>query len=328
MGHKVVVTGGTGYTGNALVRKLLDQGHEVRTSVRDKSRAQDLADAGAELYEADLRDEKAMAELCQGAHTVYHIAANYRKENVSRQEMFDINHTGTINVLTGAEKAGVERFVHCSTVGVHGDIKEIPAKETTPFNPGDHYQESKLAGEEEVWKFIKEGRLQASIYRPAGILGPGERRFLKMPKAIKNGTFFMIGDGKTLFHIVDIDDLTDGIILCATQEEAIGNVYILAGPDDATLNEMSKTIADILGKTVPSLHVPYLPVYYAGWASELIFKPLGIDPPLHRRRVDFFHKNRSFDISKARNELGYAPKYNMKQSWARTIESYEQLGWL
>ena len=138
----------------------------------------------------------------------------------------------------------------------------------------------------------------------------------------------MIGDGKTLFHIVDIDDLTDGIILCATQEEAIGNVYILAGPDDATLNEMSKTIADILGKTVPSLHVPYLPVYYAGWASELIFKPLGIDPPLHRRRVDFFHKNRSFDISKARNELGYAPKYNMKQSWARTIESYEQLGWL
>ena len=328
MHQKAVVTGGTGYTGNALVRKLLKQGYEVRTSVRDKSRAQDLADLGAEIFEGDLRDEKAMEELCQGAHTVYHIAAHYRKENVTRQEMFDINHLGTINVLKGAEKAGVERYVHCSTVGVHGDIKEIPATEETPFNPGDAYQESKLAGENEVWKYINEGRLQATIYRPAGILGPGEERFLKLPRSIKTGTFLMIGDGKTLFHTVDIDDLTDGVILCGTQDEAIGKVYILAGPDDTTLNEMTEMIAEIVGRKVPPIHVPYTPVYYAGWASELLLKPLGIDPPIHRRRVDFFEKNRSFDISKARNDLGFAPKYDMRQSWARAIESYEELGWM
>lgn len=328
MSKKVVVTGGTGFTGNALVRRLLNDGLEVRTLVRDKSRAQDLAQAGAELFEGDLRDASAMERLCDDVHTVYHVAANYRAENITRQEMFDINHLGTVNMLNGAEKANVERFVHCSTVGVHGDVKDIPAKETSPISPGDNYQDSKLAGEEEAWKFIKEERLPISIYRPAGILGPGEKRFLKLVKSIKNGVFFMIGDGKTLFHLVYIDDLVDGIILCGTKEAAIGNVYILAGPDDVSLNEMVQVIAEKVGGKIPSIHVPYLPVYYAGWACELLMKPLGIDPPIHRRRVDFFHKNRSFDITKARTELGYAPQFDTRKSWSNSIDWYEENGWL
>src|SRR5690606_28797051 len=143
--------------------------------------------------------------------------------------------------------------LHCSTVGVHGHVlrAHIPANEHAPFNPGDAYQRSKLKGELLVQSAINEG-MPATIFRPGGLYGPGDKRFLKLFRSINNGAFRMFGSGEALYHLTYIDDLIQGIIRCGTRERAIGQTYILAGPRYTTLNELVKHIASALRVAPPA----------------------------------------------------------------------------
>lgn len=326
----ILVTGGTGFTGSHLCRRLVETGHMVRAIARDldADSAAALHTWGVEVVQGDVTDRASLDRAMEGVDLVYHIAALYRDASATEQDMWEVNAQGTRNMLEAAEQAGVRRFVHCSTIGVHGSVKNPPADEQASLDPGDPYQTTKLEGEQIAWEFIEAGRLPVAIFRPAGIYGPGDFRFLKLIRSIKNGSFVMIGDGEVLFHMVYIDDLVDGILLCGRCDNAVGNVYILAGEKYVTLNELVQMIGEMVGNQPSSLRIPFQPVYLAGYACEMICKPFGISPPLFRRRVDFFRKSRAFDISKARQELGYDPKVSLETGFSRTIEWYEENGHL
>jgi nucleoside-diphosphate-sugar epimerase len=326
--RRILVTGATGFTGGHLCEKLLTAGYTVRALVRDPSRCSDLRRRGVEIVSGDLRDLGSLKRATKGIDVVYHIAALFRPENVSRKEMWETNVQGTSNMLNAALQAGVQRVVHCSTVGVHGDIKNPPANEETPYGPGDHYQDSKAEGERLVLAYMAAGRLPIVVFRPGGIYGPRDLRFLKLFKAIKTGRFVMLGSGEVIYQMIYIDDLIDGILLCGTQEQAQGKVYILTGEEPTTLNQLVRTIAAGLGVHPPRLRFPVTPVYLAGFLCELLCKPLGINPPLYRRRVDFFRKTRCFDISKAKKELGFAPKTNLQTGIGLTAAWYRKHGYL
>lgn len=325
---RVLVTGATGFTGGHLADRLIRDGHHVRLLVRDAARCTDLQRCAAELAVGDLRDRRSLDEAMRGVDVVYHIGALFRPENVSRQDMWEVNVLGTKHLLDAAAKHGVRRFVHCSTVGVHGDVRNPPATETTPYGPGDYYQESKTEGEKVVLDYAAKGLLPIVVFRPGGIYGPRDLRFLKLFKAIQRGKFVMLGSGNILYQLIYVDDLVDGILLCGTQPEAVGRVYILTGEEPITLNHFVETIAEGLHVRPPRLRLPVMPVYLAGWACELLCKPLGINPPLYRRRVDFFRKTRSFDISKAKNELGFKPKTDLRTGLSQTAAWYQQQGYL
>jgi nucleoside-diphosphate-sugar epimerase len=128
--------------------------------------------------------------------------------------------------------------------------------------------------------------------------------------------------------MIYIEDLIDGILLCGTKNEALGNIYILTGSETTTLNQLVCIVAKALDVKPPRLRFPVTPVYAAGFVCELLCKPLGINPPLYRRRVDFFRKTRSFDISKARTELGFSPKTNLSTGIRLTAEWYRGKGYL
>ena len=325
---KVLVTGATGFTGGALARRLASHNAPVRVLVRDAVRAAPLADLGIEVAQGDLRDRTALCEAMRGVDVVYHIAALFRQQGVEPQVFRHINATAVQHLLDAAIVAGVSRFVHCSTVGVHGHIAQPPAAEDAPFAPGDAYQQSKLEGERIAARYMAEERLPITIFRPAGIYGPGDLRFLKLFRGIKRGRFPMIGDGEALYHWVYIDDLLDGIVRCGTADEAIGETYILAGPEYTTLNKLVATVAEELGGRPPWLRIPLAPVYAAAAACEAVCRPLGLEPPLHRRRVDFFTKSRAFDIAKARHQLGYAPQVSIREGIGRTGAWYAEQGLL
>lgn len=327
-GPRVLVTGATGFTGGHLCARLARSGGAVRALVRDPARAERFRSMGVELVPGDLRDPAAVARAMEGVDTVYHIAALFRPENVTRAEMFAVNVDGTRNMLEQAERAGVRRFVHCSTIGVHGDVKRPPATEESPYAPGDYYQESKTEGEKVALDFMRRGRLPVTVFRPGGIYGPGDTRFLKIIRPIARGRFVMIGSGEILYQMVYIDDLVDGILLCGTVERAVGQVYILTGEPAVTLNELVRTIAEATGGRPPRFRVPLAPVYLAGALCELVCKPFGINPPLYRRRVDFFRKTRAFDISKAKRELGFRPKVDLATGIAHTVRWYREQGLL
>lgn len=328
MSPKILVTGGTGFTGGHLCKKLVEDGQSVRALVRNGSRSSELERLGIEVATGDLRDKQSLEKATDGIAVVYHIAALFRPENVTRQDMWDINVEGTRNILDAAIEAGVKRFVHCSTIGVHGDIKNPPATEETPYGPGDYYQESKTEGEMVALQYMKENRLPIVVFRPGGIYGPGDMRFLKLFKSIKNKKFIMFGSGQVLYQLVHVSDLVEGIILCGTKDEAVGNIYILTGEKPVTLNKLVEEIASVVNVSPPKLRLPVAPIYYAGFACEILCKPLGINPPLYRRRVDFFKKDRAFSIKKAKAELGFQPTVDLEAGLKNTAAWYAQQGLL
>jgi nucleoside-diphosphate-sugar epimerase len=166
--------------------------------------------------------------------------------------------------------------------------------------------------------------MQGSVFRPLGIYGPRDTRFLKLFRGLKHRRFVMIGDGSTLYHMTYIDDLCQGIELCGTRPEALGEVFILGGDHHVTLNELIASVARAVESSGPRMRVPMWPVMAAAHVCEKVFRPLGIEPPLYPRRVEFFSKDRAADISKARRLLGYAPRVNLDEGTRRTARWYAE----
>jgi nucleoside-diphosphate-sugar epimerase len=227
-----------------------------------------------------------------------------------------------------AAAAGARRVVHCSTVGVHGDIAQPPANEDAPLNPGDVYQETKVLGERLARDAAARTGLDVVIARPTGIYGPGDRRLFKMFGAIARGRFVMLGAGRNFYHVTYIDDLSAGFHLCGTVPAAAGRTYILGGAEVPTLADLVTITARVAERPAPRIRVPVWPVWLAGAACEAVCRPFGIEPPIYRRRVDFFRKSRAFDIRRARAELGFAPAVGLEAGIGRTLEWYREQGWI
>ncbi|MCC6987614.1 MAG: NAD-dependent epimerase/dehydratase family protein, partial [Acidobacteria bacterium] len=289
---RVLVTGATGFTGGHLAAMLAARGHEVRALVRSKSLARfagsSLPAAGVVPAEGDLLSPEALARACAGVEVVYHIAATYREAGQPDSAYRAINVDGTRHLLEAALAAGVSRVVHCSTGGVHGHIAHPPANEDAPFNPGDVYQDTKLEAEQLARRFGTERGLDVVVARPIGIHGPGDTRFLKMFKGLAKGRFPMLGPCTAFYHLTYIDDLCEGFRLCGEVPGAKGRTYILAGERYTTLKDLVALVAEELGVAPPRLPLPGWPGWPAGLLCELVCVPLRIEPPLYRRRVDFY----------------------------------------
>ncbi len=326
MGKEAFVTGANGFTGSHLCKLLIEKGYSVNAMVRNSSKCVILEEMGAKIVVADLSDSFSLDGILKDTDVVYHIAAAYRQEGISKELFWKVNVDGTRKLLEQSKASGVKRFVHCSTVGVQGEIAKPPAKETDPYKPGDHYQESKMEGEKIARGYFEKYGMEGVIVRPVGIYGPGDTRFLKLFKYINNGKFRMIGSGEVLYHLTFVEDLVNGISLAGEKPAAVGHIYTIGGNEYLTLKELVVLIAEVLGKPASRKYLPLKPVYWAATVCEAVCRPLGIEPPLYRRRLDFFTKDRAFDISKAKNELGYLPKMPLKDGLAITAEWYKKHG--
>lgn len=327
MSRTVLVTGANGFTGSYVCKHLVQRGDRVRALVRKTSNLNLLKekDIDVEYVHGDLADAALGANwgaALKGVETIYHLAAVYRTEGVPRHYFWDVHVEATRQLLEAARRANVSRFVHCSTVGVQGEIKNPPATEEAPYAPGDVYQESKVDGEKLARRFFQEHNFPGVVVRPVGIYGPGDTRFLKLFKFVYNGKFRMLGSGKVLYHMTHVDDLARGILLAGEKKEALGEVFTIGGEGYLTLAELVERVAHALNVPVPRKSFPVWPVWFAGLLCEMLCRPFGIEPPLYRRRVEFFIKDRAFDISKAKRLLGYQPQVDLDAGLRQTGEWY------
>jgi dihydroflavonol-4-reductase len=326
---RALVTGATGFTGGHLARKLAAAGDSVSALVRtDGPATASLAAEGVALVHGDLRDGTALARATAGVDVVYHVAALYRQAGLADEVYRDVNARAVGAIVEAAAKNGVTRVVHCSTVGVHGNVEQPPANEDAPLRPGDIYQRTKVEGEQAAREAASRTGIELTIVRPTGIYGPGDRRLLRLFRGVARRRWVTLGAGEIYYHLTFIDDLVDGFRLGGTHRAAANRTYILAGGEVTTLNDLVALVAQEAGVPAPRLHLPVWPVWTAAAVCEGICRPFGIEPPLHRRRVDFFTKSRAFDITRARTEIGFAPRVGLRDGIRRTLAWYREQGWL
>ncbi|HEY8233419.1 MAG TPA: NAD-dependent epimerase/dehydratase family protein [Vicinamibacteria bacterium] len=322
------MTGASGYTGGRLLQALRDRGDEVAVLVRPRSLSSGVASRASQVVEGDLADTAAVDRLVAGRDAVVHVAAVYRTAGHSDDYYREVNVRGTERLLEAAARHGVSRFVHTSTVGVHGHVEHPPADETAPLAPGDIYQQTKVEAETLVLGYHRARGVPVTVVRPGAIYGPGETRLLKLFRAIARGRYAIVGSGRTFYHPVFIDDLVAGYLLALERREAVGEAFLICGPSYVSQNELAALVAKHTGGRVLPFRIPARPIQWAGDLVEAICIPLGVEPPLHRRRVDFWTKSRAFTIAKARRLLGYDPRTGLDQGIALTAAWYRQAGWL
>ncbi len=153
---KILVTGGTGFTGKALVRRLLNDGHQVTAlDYKEGLKTQELRQWGAEVVIGSVTDRAVVERCVQGKDVVQHLAAAFRELNVPESHYDEVNVGGTRIVLEAAKQAGVKKLVYCSTCGVHGNIDNPPGDETAPIQPADYYQKTKYQAEPYVVEYFR-----------------------------------------------------------------------------------------------------------------------------------------------------------------------------
>jgi nucleoside-diphosphate-sugar epimerase len=324
---KVLVTGASGFVGSELCRQLVNDGFEVRALYRDINKCVEIKDLDLELVQADIRERESLESVFKDIDIIFHIAALFRQAKNPDSVYYDINVEGVRNVFDMAIKANVKKIIHCSTVGVHSHIINPPATEEEDYRPGDIYQETKAEGERLALKYFSEGKIKGAVIRPAMIWGPGDTRTLKLFKGIANCKFPLIGTGKTLVHWILVSDLASAFISLA-KADINNEIYIISGERAVELQYMLKAIAREFNVKAPSFKIPAWPIQIIGSVVELICKPFGIEPPIYRRRVDFFTKTRSFDSSKASRDFGFKPKNSFEEEVNLIGNWYKEKGWI
>ena len=321
----VLVTGATGFTGRDVTKKLVAAGANVRAIARESSVLGDLEGLDIQWLRGNVYDADLVTQACADIHYIFHLAAAFREVKADDAGYARVHVESTqllAKEVTG--KPEFECFVHVSTVGVHGHIEIERADEEYRFSPGDGYQRTKLDGELWLREYAAENNVPFSVIRPGPIFGPGDMRLLKIFRMVKKGYLLILGKGKCIYHLVHVDDLSNTILLAGIKPAARSEVMISACDDPITLEDMSAQIADSLGiKRARVVRLPILPFYWASDLCKLICTPLGIDPPIYRRRVDFYTKDRKFDNSKIKRLLDYEYKFGNEAGITDTAKWYQ-----
>jgi nucleoside-diphosphate-sugar epimerase len=315
---KVVVTGAGGFIGHNLAHYLHDRGYVV--SGVDIHAPQfpvyKNPDDRFRFISGDFRDPVMMQNLCRDADAIIHLASAHLQTSLDDSEYWAVNVHSLQPFMKLAQESGVKRFIHVSSVGTYGNLAEWPADEDSETRPQSIYGETKLAGEKQVAEFGSKYDFDIVILRPAWVYGKGCPRTLKLYRALKKRQFVMIGNGENMRHPIYIDDAAEAMRLAMEEDNAVGKLILLGGESAVTTNELIDSFCDILNLPAPVVRIPY-------WAGRIIaatlqagFGLIRKEPPISRRTLEFFDTNNSFDITRSKEILKFAPSFSLRDGLA------------
>jgi nucleoside-diphosphate-sugar epimerase len=308
---KAFVTGGTGFIGGRVVRKLRERGDEVVALVRSPERARELQDLGCELVQGDLSDQDVLRRGMEGCDSVFHGAAVYKVgiPKSEREPMYDANVRGTERVLDAAIDAGASRIVYVSTVNVFGNTRGEIVDESYE-RPSDgylsYYDETKYLSHQVAKDRIAKGA-PVVVVQPGGVYGPGDHSELgNMIDQVRTGKLKMRMFPATGFNLVHVEDVADGILL-AHDKGKPGESYVLGG-ELSTMGDLVDKVAEIEGRKPPRVEMPPVLMKMAIPIGPVVGKAMGFPPNLAELirasdGVTYWARD-----DKARRELGYAPR--------------------
>jgi nucleoside-diphosphate-sugar epimerase len=319
---KYFLTGATGFIGRHIAEELIAEGQQVRCLARKPDRAAFLASRGAEVVPGDLADGLLLREAVKGTDVVIHVAAQVGDWG-ARRRFEDANVAGTRNILDAAEAAGVERFVHVSSVAVYGRQGPDLITESTPYHvSGDPYCDTKIAAEEAVWERHRAGRLRVSCVRPSAVYGPYDWRFVpRVVQGLRAGRIPMIEGGRHVAPIVYVRDVSRLVRACAQRPEAIGETFNCVSTEGISWRGFFTAIARLVDAPAPSRSVPYRLAFGAAAVLETLYRLVGSEtPPLVTRfNATLLGTPLTYDMSKAERVLGFRPAVPVATGLPETI---------
>jgi dihydroflavonol-4-reductase len=317
----VLVTGAAGFLGRHLVRRLVDDGESVRVLVRP-GRGVDAFAPGVEVVPGDVCSESDCERAVEACTAVFHLAGLTGRARRPRADFMRVNAGGTANLARAAAAAGARRFVLASTVAVYGTVRNRSIDERTAPRPSSFYGRSKLRAERTALEHAGDG-LEPVIARVTSVFGAGAVSWLGLFRSVANGRMRLIGAGDNYQHPAGARDIAAGLVLCGSRG-GVGRTYLLAGPEALTLRDLLGLVADAVGAEPPRRGLPDAPLRLLRLANE-IAPGLGARVPRFDR-VEFFLSDRVFDISRARDELGYRPAIGARQAVQETADWFRERG--
>lgn len=323
---KIAVTGASGFIGNNLTHYLSDHGHHVIALARSAENARALNGRRVIGRVADVTDQESLKTAFNDVEAVIHLAALFTNPECTWSDYYRVNVEGTKNVLELAMQSGVQRVVHCSTVGVAMGTGSPPYSEITPYSPPgwDKYETTKCEGEKLALDFHHTHGLPIVVIRPAQVYGPGDTRKAKFYRMVKRG--IIVNPGKTLKHLIYIEDLCRAFEMALVSDDAVGKIFIIAGDKTIALADLVGVVADELDVPPPRIRLPATPITWMCALTESICNLINIKPPLYRRSMDFFTKSVEFDVTHARTLLGFRSKVDVSTGVSRTAAWYRENG--
>lgn len=324
----ILVTGATGFIGSHLVEALVDKGYKVYGLFRDNKKSEFLRRLGAKPVYGDLLNKDSLINALKNIDVVFHLAAALHANTKSKKTFFDVNVLGTKNLIEACLESKVKKFVHCSSVGVHGITKRL-ANEDSPCKPTTDYDKSKYSAEKLVRNYLN-NKMDITIVRPAAIVY-GPRDFSAMYglfKAIESKKFMIIGDGRNIIHMIYVKNLVHGMILASENKIANGQTYILADETLTTVRDIQNIIAKTLNTPKNNFHIPIWFATLLALNFEILSRIIKFSPPLTFSRVSFLTSNRAYNISKAKRELGFKSWISLQQGIQETVDWYIKNGYL
>jgi nucleoside-diphosphate-sugar epimerase len=327
MAVTVLVTGATGLLGGHVTDLLVERGERVRALVRPGRDIQRLASLGVDVRFGDLADHRSLVEAVRGVDSVLHCAARtgpwgpetaYKRANV-----WDLKA-----LVEAAQGASVRRFVHVSSITVHGNDVHGAADEAAPLriepNP---YSRTKVEGERLLLELIHKQGAPITIVRPGWIYGPRDSAsFARFATLIRDGKMVMIGSGANHIPLIYVRDAAEGVILASAAPDAIGRAYLLVNDERITQRDYLTAIANELGAAPPTRRIPYRLALALGATAEAVGRLARLQqPPLTRYGLQLLGGENRFSIARARQELGFAPSVMLADgvhqsvAWFRTI---------
>ncbi|HWG93274.1 MAG TPA: NAD-dependent epimerase/dehydratase family protein [Mycobacteriales bacterium] len=306
----VFLTGGTGFIGGEVARRLRARGDGVRALVRDRSRAQALEDLGCELVVGDLSDESALQAACSGADAVVHGAAVYEVgvPEDRRPVLVDANVGGTERVLGAALAAGVRKAVYVSTVAVFGNTRGAVADETWTRRDDvpvtSVYEQTKAHAHRRAHEIAARG-LPLVIVQPGVVYGPGDpSTFGELLKQFLTGRLPALPFPDFGMTPVHRDDVAAGVLL-ALDSGVPGESYVLAG-EPTTNRELLTVLAGVAGRRPPSRTVPTVLLKALAPAGRVVGPLLGFPPNLRELISSSDGVTFWASSAKAQRELGWS----------------------
>jgi len=320
-GKVALVTGAAGFIGRHLTLRLATVGWSVR-ALDLASRPGWVDEAGVEYHQLDVREDDALERVLKGVAVVFHLASAHLEVRAPAEWYRSVNVSAVEGLVRASARAGVQRMVHTSTVGIYGHVESPPANEQSPVSPTNPYERTKLEGEEAATRVAAERGLDLVILRPGWVYGPGCPRTAKLLRAVSRRRFFYAGDGSNLRHPIFISDTLEGFLAAAAApEDAMGRPYLIVGPRPVTVRELVETCARVQDVPPPGWVLPK-PMVQAGlWTVEMGFRAMGREPPVSRRSLAFFENDNAFDGARAEAELGFRPVVDLEEGLRTTVEA-------